>query len=152
MSESESQLSEIAFKRHHNAHKRIYLLINAIILSIIGTETQPQTIPMDPALATPNEILHELGGRLRQQRLAQQLSQQELAAMAGVALGTVKKLESSGVSSLETVVRVVQALGLADELQPLFVLKRNSIAQMLQAAQPLRQRAPRKRAPATGSP
>jgi hypothetical protein len=49
-------------------------------------------------------------------------------------------------------VRVVQARGLADELQPLFVLKRNSIAQMLQAAQPLRQRAPRKRAPATGSP
>lgn len=107
---------------------------------------------MDPALATPNEILHELGGRLRQQRLAQQLSQQELAAMAGVALGTIKKLENSGGSSLETVVRVVQALGLADELQPLFVLKRNSIAQMLQAAQPLRQRAPRKRANPTGSP
>ena len=107
---------------------------------------------MDPALATPTEILHELGGRLRQQRLAQQLSQQELAAMAGVALGTVKKLENSGVSSLETVVRVVQALGLADELQPLFVLKRNSIAQMLQAAQPLRQRARRKRAHPTGSP
>lgn len=102
---------------------------------------------MDPELATVTEILRELGARLRQQRLAQQLSQQELAAMAGIALGTVKKLERSGVSSLETVVRVVQALGLADELQTLFVLKRNSIAQMALAAQPQRQRAPRKRVP-----
>jgi transcriptional regulator with XRE-family HTH domain len=100
---------------------------------------------MDIGLATSNEILRELGARLRSQRLVQQLSQQELAAMAGLALGTVKKLERNGASSLETVVRVVQALGLVDELAPLFVLQRNSIAQMARAAQPQRQRAPRKK-------
>jgi transcriptional regulator with XRE-family HTH domain len=99
---------------------------------------------VDLGLATADEILRTLGERLRQQRLTQQLSQHELAQMAGVALGTVRKLEQSGVSSLETVVRVVQALGLVDELQGLFLLKRNSFEEITQAAQPQRQRAPRK--------
>ena len=70
-------------------------------------------------------------------------------------MGALTTLTDRSVARLteeEIIRRVVQALGLADELQPLFVLKRNSIAQMLQAAQPLRQRAPRKRAPSTGSP
>ena len=100
---------------------------------------------MDFVLATSDEILHELGERLRIQRLAQNLSQHELASMAGVALGTVKKLERNGVSSFETVVRVVHALGLVDELKPLFVLQRSSIAQMAQASQIQRRRAPRKK-------
>ena len=98
---------------------------------------------IDFAFATHAEILQALGARLREQRLAQGLKQAELAAMAGVALGTVKKLEHSGVSSFETVVRVVQALGLTDQLQGLFQLPRQSIAQMAQAEQAQRKRAPR---------
>jgi transcriptional regulator with XRE-family HTH domain len=97
----------------------------------------------DFALATCDEILRELGVRLREQRLAQSLKQSELAAMAGVSVGTVKKLEHSGVSSLESVVRVVQALGLSGELQGLFLLQRQSIAQMALAEKAKRQRAPR---------
>ena len=92
--------------------------------------------------------MHELGQRLRFERLAQELTHQELAAMAGVAPGTIKKLESNGASSLETVVRVVQALGLTDELQALFILPSQSISQMEQAAQAQqvqRVRAPRRK-------
>lgn len=103
---------------------------------------------MDFLLADRREILQELGQRLRLQRLAQALTQQELAGMAGVAPGTIKKLESNGTSSLETVVRVVQALGLTDELQALFVLPSQSIAQMEQAEQARqtqRVRAPRRK-------
>ncbi|MFX1682649.1 MULTISPECIES: helix-turn-helix domain-containing protein [unclassified Roseateles] len=97
-------------------------------------------------LATAHEILEALGQRVRAQRLAQKLSQQELARMAGLSLGALRKLESNGQSSLETVIRVVQALGLVDELEELFVLKRQSIAQMEQAeAADQRQRAPRRR-------
>ena len=97
-------------------------------------------------LATANEVLEALGQRVRAQRLAQGLPQHELAQMAGLSLGALRKLESSAQSSLETVVRVVQALGLVDELETLFVLKRQSIAQMEQAAAVgLRQRAPRRR-------
>lgn len=103
---------------------------------------------MDFLLADRREILQELGQRLRLQRLAQALTQQELAGMAGVAPGTIKKLESNGTSSLETVVRVVQALGLTDQLQALFVLPSQSIAQMEQAEQARqtqRVRAPRRK-------
>lgn len=102
---------------------------------------------VDFAFATQEEILRELGERLRTQRLAQSLTQKDLAAMAGLALGTVKTLERSGSCSLETLIRVVQVLGLSDELQRLFVLQRQSIAQMQQAEQAMRQRAPRSKKP-----
>jgi len=67
---------------------------------------------------------------LRTQRLAQSLSQSELAQKTGLSLGAIKKLERDGQSSLDTFVKVVSALRLAQELEPLFVMKVESIAQM----------------------
>ena len=97
-------------------------------------------------LSTSAEILHALGVRLREQRLAQSLTQRELAQMAGLSLGALRKLESSGQCSLETLIRVAQALGLQEALDDLFVLKRQSIAQMEQVdLVSRRQRAPRKK-------
>ena len=97
-------------------------------------------------LSTSAEILRALGVRLREQRLAQSLSQCELAQMAGLSLGALRKLESSGQCSLETLIRVAQALGLQEALDDLFVLKRQSIAQMEQVdLVSRRQRAPRKK-------
>lgn len=98
-------------------------------------------------LSTSAEILQELGIRLREQRLAQSLTQRELAQMAGLSLGALRKLETDGQCSLETLVRVVQALGLQQALEDLFVLKRQSIAQMEQVdLASRRRRAPRKKA------
>ncbi len=92
------------------------------------------------------EIQSILGQRLRAQRLAQGLPQRELAQMAGLSLGALRKLEGSGQCSLETLIRTIQALGLVDELENLFVLRRQSIAQMEQAESTQhRQRAPRRR-------
>ncbi len=97
-------------------------------------------------LSTPAEILHTLGARLREQRLAQSLTQRELAQMAGLSLGGLRKLETDGQCSLETLVRAAQALGLQEALDDLFVLKRQSIAQMEQVeVVSRRQRAPRKK-------
>jgi transcriptional regulator with XRE-family HTH domain len=98
---------------------------------------------MDFMLATCPEILLTLGERLRAHRLAQSLPQRELALRAGLSLGAVRKLEHDGQSSLETLLRVVQALGLTGELESLFVLRRESIAQMEKAEQAERKRAPR---------
>ena len=98
-------------------------------------------------LSTATEILSTLGSRLRAQRLAQGFSQRDLAQMAGLSLGALRKLEHDGQCSLETLIRVVLALGLVEELEDLFVLKRQSIAQMEQAeAARQRQRAPRRKA------
>ena len=68
---------------------------------------------MDFTFASAEEIRRALAARLRAQRLSQEIPQSELAQMAGISLGAVKTLERDGASSLETVIRVAQALGLA---------------------------------------
>jgi transcriptional regulator with XRE-family HTH domain len=75
---------------------------------------------LDLVLATPQEICLALGHRLKKQRLAQLLSQDELAARAGVSIGTIKNLEGKGQSSLATLIQIVSALGLIGQLQALF--------------------------------
>jgi transcriptional regulator with XRE-family HTH domain len=97
------------------------------------------------SLATSSEICKELGARLRAQRLLQDIQQSELAAKAGVSRGTVQNLERKGQCSLESLIRIVISLGLADDLEGLFQLKPRSIAQMEKAEQSLRPRASRRR-------
>jgi transcriptional regulator with XRE-family HTH domain len=96
-------------------------------------------------LATPEEIGLELGARIKAQRLAQALRRVELAARADVHPLTVANLENRGSATVETLLRVTQALGLAAELESLFLVKVRSIEQMEQAEAPARQRAPRRR-------
>lgn len=98
---------------------------------------------MDIGFATAEEIATELGRRLKGARLAQALQQADLAQRAGVSVGTVKTLEKTGQSTLVSLIRVAQALGLVDDLQPVFALKIHSIAEMEQAERSRRQRAPR---------
>lgn len=99
---------------------------------------------LDFAFATHEEVCAEIGRRLKKQRLAQNLLQKDLAARAGVSPGTIKNLESKGQASLESWMRIVMALGLVDELAPLFALKQMSIRQMEQVqAASVRKRASR---------
>ncbi len=72
------------------------------------------------------------------------LTQEELAVRAGLSTGTVKNIENKGQSSIESVVRLGLALGLADHFQELFKLQVKSIAQMDQAEQSKRIRASRR--------
>ena len=99
---------------------------------------------LDFAFSTSDEITAALGLRLKAVRLSQSLTQADLAERAGISVGTVKALERTGQSSVASLVRVVQALGLTDQLQSLFVLQVQSIAAMEQAQRAKRQRAPRK--------
>ena len=99
---------------------------------------------LDFAFSTSDEVTAELGLRLKAVRLSQSLTQADLAERAGVSVGTVKVLETTGQTSVASLIRVVQALGLTDQLQSLFVLKVQSIAEMEQAQLAQRQRAPRK--------
>ena len=75
---------------------------------------------LDIGFATYEEVCKELGARLKDQRLAQMLTQEDLAVRAGLSVGTVKNIENKGQSSLESVVRLGLALGLADHFQELF--------------------------------
>lgn len=111
----------------------------------ISVEWPLRDIMLDFAFASHQEVCAELGLRLKRQRLAQALTQKDLAERAGIALGTVKNVEGKGVSSLESIIRIVMALGLVDELATLFELPvTQSIALMERAQLAERKRAPGK--------
>lgn len=65
------------------------------------------------------DIEAELGRRIEAARLAANITQAELAAAAGIARRTVSRIEAGTGSSLETLIRVLRALGLADRLDAL---------------------------------
>jgi transcriptional regulator with XRE-family HTH domain len=100
---------------------------------------------LDFIFTTHQEICQEIGKRLRTNRMQLNLTQAEVAKRAGVSKGTVSNIESRGQGTLESLVRVLQALGLTQELQPLFQQKPTSIAQLEQLEQPLRKRVSGKR-------
>ncbi len=83
-------------------------------------------------LSTAYEVGRELGQRLRAQRLQQNLQQAELAARAGVSEGTVRNLETKGQATLESLLRIIIALGLVSEMAGLFLARPTSINAMRQ--------------------
>jgi transcriptional regulator with XRE-family HTH domain len=61
----------------------------------------------------------EIGRRLESARLAANISQAELAAEAGVSRRTITRLASGEGISVNTLIRVLRALGLGDRLATL---------------------------------
>ena len=62
-------------------------------------------------------ILRELGRRIKQHRLAKNITQESLAEMAGLSRMTIVKLEQGKTSTLLTFVQVLHALGSLDGLE-----------------------------------
>lgn len=89
----------------------------------------------DAEFATVPELVQALGQRLRAQRIAKSLTQADLATRAGVSVSAIKKLEATGLTTLETFVRVIQALGLVDELTHLLTLRPTTSIAAMEAAQ-----------------
>jgi transcriptional regulator with XRE-family HTH domain len=87
---------------------------------------------LDIKLMTSAELCRTFGVRLKLQRLSKKIKQQDLADMAGVSVGTIKNIELKGQSSLESLIKVVIALDLANELSELFKMRLSSISQMEQ--------------------
>jgi transcriptional regulator with XRE-family HTH domain len=92
-------------------------------------------------------VLAELGERLRAARLARNLSQQKLAAEAGVGRMTVQRLEEGGSASLTSLIRILRAL---DELDGLARLLPSPGPSPLEEAR--RQGRRRQRARSAGAP
>jgi len=63
--------------------------------------------------------LQELGARVRHQRVAQGLKQQELAAKAAVSADALSALENGRSVTVESLVRVLRALGFGEALNNL---------------------------------
>ncbi len=92
----------------------------------------------------PVVIAKSIGARLREHRLAKGWTQEELAERSGVALSTLKLLESGGRGSLQRLIRVAVALGIDGDLRELFT--RSTAAESIEAVKLAeRQRAPKRR-------
>ena len=66
------------------------------------------------------DVSTEIGGRLRGERLSQNLTQADLADLAGVTVNTVRAAEHGRTISLDTLVRLMRALGIDSRLDAAF--------------------------------
>ncbi|MDB6080683.1 MAG: putative DNA-binding protein [Akkermansiaceae bacterium] len=98
----------------------------------------------------PVALAKGLGERLRGLRLARGWTQEELSERAGVALSTLKLLESKGQGSLQRLIRIAGILGADGELRELFATP--SSFESIEAARRMdRKRAPRRRKDSGGA-
>ena len=70
-------------------------------------------------VSTPEELAAAIGENIRSLRLQRNLTQQTLAAQAGVSLSALRHLESGQGANLSTLVRVARALDREEWLQAL---------------------------------
>ena len=67
------------------------------------------------------DLLQEAGKRIRQERLNQNLTQEDLAVKAGISVPTVRNLESESPNPpLRVVLLVLRALGVGDRFDLMF--------------------------------
>ncbi|MBT8044137.1 MAG: helix-turn-helix transcriptional regulator [Verrucomicrobiae bacterium] len=92
-------------------------------------------------LRNPDALIHAIGSRLRRQRLAKGLTQEELAERAGVSVSTLKLMEHQGKGSLQRLAKIAVILDLDADLRNLFSGQRSF--ESLEAVE----RTKRKRAP-----
>ncbi|MCP3904908.1 MAG: helix-turn-helix transcriptional regulator [Planctomycetes bacterium] len=71
---------------------------------------------MDFKALSEAQILLELGRRFRRERLNQNVSQIELAHRAGLSRTAIRNVESGSDCTLTTMIRVLRALGVLDQL------------------------------------
>ena len=71
-------------------------------------------------IKTAQEIMRDLAKRLQAKRLALALTQKGLELRSGVSLGTIKRFERTGSISLESLLKLGIALGVAEDFELLF--------------------------------
>lgn len=83
-------------------------------------------------IQSPDEILADLGERIKQRRLAGGLTQKTLADKAGVSRRALIELEAGTGSTLQTLARVLKAMDLGGSLSMVVPVPRVSPMSMLQ--------------------
>jgi transcriptional regulator with XRE-family HTH domain len=77
------------------------------------------SIYTDYNTASSVQIIKDLGRKFESVRLSRNITQEHLAQDAGVSKKTISRLENGEVPTLDTVVRVMRALGLTSHLEAL---------------------------------
>lgn len=71
-------------------------------------------------LKLPSELLKEIAVKAQAHRKSKKISQQDLADRSGVSFGSIKRFETSGQISLESLLKVAFALDALDAFEQLF--------------------------------
>jgi HTH-type transcriptional regulator / antitoxin HipB len=71
------------------------------------------------SLVNPHDIPRQIGVRFRQARLAQNIALRDLEKMSGVAQPTIQRFETTGRTTLTTLVKLADTLGLVEAFGPL---------------------------------
>lgn len=71
-------------------------------------------------LKLPSELLEEIAQRARERRKDMKLSQEEIADRSGVSLGSVKRFETTGKISLESLLKLALVLDSLGDFEGLF--------------------------------
>lgn len=93
------------------------------------------------SLMTLPVLFEEIGERLERHRLDRNLTQEQLAAEAGIGRATVARLESGSPVGMAALFSVLKVLGLVEALNAAIPAPSPSPIQQLDAAGRLRQRA-----------
>lgn len=104
----------LLIKEYYNVYYCHYYIIRGIIVSIL--------------MLTPQEMQLKIAQALRAKRLTLNLSQQTLAAKAGVSYSVLKKFERTGQISLESLLKLALALGAMQEFNNLFMPQKPEVA------------------------
>ncbi len=76
-------------------------------------------------LKTPTEIMTDLAYRIKSKRLELNLTQEGICSRSGVSLGSLKRFESTGQISLESLLKLAHAVGALSEFDSLFSTQKN---------------------------
>lgn len=82
---------------------------------------------MNEILISPAELLLKISKLAREKRLSLNLSQQTLSKSSGVSYAVIKKFESTGKISLESLLKIAMALGSLNEFTDLFKINNSEI-------------------------
>ena len=66
-------------------------------------------------MKSPSDILDEIRGRLKQRRLAMNITQAGLAKRSGVTLGSLKRFETKGLIAFESLLKIALVLDCLDD-------------------------------------
>lgn len=101
------------------------------------------------ARSPDNTVFSELGERIRANRLARNISQEQLADEAGIGRVTLQRIENGSTgTSLRSLIRILRALDLSESLDGLVPEPRPSPIQQVDDAGKTRRRASTKRSAA----
>ncbi len=106
---------------------------------------------IDYDVASPEAIESELGQKLDRLRLSKNINQSALAKEAGVSRRTISRLENGEGTSLDTLIRVMRALGVVDRLAALLPDPTTRPIERINLGGRERKRARMKKTPDTGA-